>query len=393
MNKIFPLLVTLSFVVSGLACKIPASLSQLEMTSIPGKPTVTFQAVATPTILPDNGTVITTDLHQQEDLLVALYEEVNPGVVSIQTLTEQGGAQGSGFVFDKDGHIVTNFHVVEGASELVINFVSGIKVRGKVIGTDPDSDLAVIKVDVPPENLFPIELGDSDQLKVGQTVIAIGNPYGLSSTMTVGIVSAKGRTLDSLRQSENGRLFSAGDIIQTDASINPGNSGGPLLNINGQIIGINRAIRTAGVTTLGEPITTGIGFAISVNIVKHVVPSLIVNGKYDYPYLGLTAREEVGLLEQETLNLPQNTGAYILEIVAGGPADQAGLRGGSRSTEIPGLEAGGDLIIAIDNRPIRVFGELLSYMMTTKNPGDKIILTVLRDGKQEEIEVTLGKRP
>jgi S1-C subfamily serine protease len=391
MKKKFPWLVTLSLLVSALACIVPANLSQFEIT--PEQPETTFQAIPTPTIELADLPVMVTDLRQQEDVLVALYEQVNPGVISIQVLNEQGGAQGSGFVFDKDGHIITNYHVVEGASELVINFISGIKVRGKVVGTDLDSDLAVIKVDISPEELFPMKLGNSDLLKVGQTVIAIGNPYGLSSTMTTGIVSAKGRTLDSLRLAEGGRPFSAGDIIQTDASINPGNSGGPLLNLNGEVIGINRAIRTAGMTTLGEPITTGIGFAISINIVKRVVPSLIAIGKFDYPYLGLTAREEVGLIEQEILGLPQTTGAYVIEVVSGGPADQAGLRGGSQPTKIEGLETGGDLIIAVDSRPIRVFGELLSYMLTTKNPGDKILITVLRNNKQEDIEVTLGKRP
>jgi 2-alkenal reductase len=391
MKKIFPWLVTLSLLVSALACIVPANLSQFEIT--PEQPVTTFQVISTPTIQHGDIPVMVTDLRQQEDVLVALYEQVNPGVVSIQTFNDQGGAQGSGFVFDTDGHIITNYHVVEGASELIINFISGIKVRGKVVGTDLDSDLAVIKVDISPEELFPMKLGNSDLLRVGQTVIAIGNPYGLSSTMTMGIVSAKGRTLDSLRLAEGGRPFSAGDILQTDASINPGNSGGPLLNLNGEVIGINRAIRTAGMTSLGEPITTGIGFAISINIVKRVVPSLIANGKFDYPYLGLTAREEVGLIEQEILGLPQSTGAYVIEVVSGGPADQAGLRGGSQPTKIEGLKTGGDLIIAVDSRPISVFGELLSYMLTTKNPGDKILITVLRNNKQEDIEVTLGKRP
>jgi len=172
------------------------------------------------------------DLMDREGLLISLYERVNPGVVSIQTLSVTGGGLGSGFVFDKDGHIITNYHVVEDATELEVDFPSGYKTRGSVIGRDIDSDLAVIKVDVPEEFLFPLPLGNSDDLRIGQTVIAIGNPFNLSGTMTLGIVSAKSRTLSSFRQASTGGFFSAGDLIQTDASINPGNSGGPLLNLN-----------------------------------------------------------------------------------------------------------------------------------------------------------------
>lgn len=333
------------------------------------------------------------DLEYQDDLLTRLYEQVNPGVVSIRVLTQAGGGLGSGFVFDKAGHVVTNFHVVEGAQDLEVNFSSGLKVRGKVIGTDIDSDLAVIKIDLPGDELLPLKLGNSDQIKVGQTVIAIGNPFGLSSTMTTGIVSARGRTLDSMRETADGRPFSAGGIIQTDAAINPGNSGGPLINLKGEVIGMNRAIRTTNMTLGGEPTNSGIGFAIPVNIIARVVPVLIEVGSYDYPYLGISSHEEVSLLEQEALGLPQSLGAYVDEVVVGGPADQAGVIGGSSPTQIPGLLAGGDLIIAVDGRPIRVFGELLSYLMENKSPGDLLVLTIIRDNQQKEVTVTLGKRP
>ncbi len=333
------------------------------------------------------------DLEYQDTLLTSLYERINPGVVSIQVLNEMGGGLGSGFVYDKEGHIITNYHVVEGAQDLEVDFPSGLKVRGEVIGTDLDSDLAVIKVDAPSEELFPLELGDSNQIKVGQMVVAIGNPFGLSGTMTTGIVSARDRTLDSLRSTAEGLPFSAGGIIQTDAAINPGNSGGPLLNLQGQVIGLNRAIRTNNLTAVGEPTNSGVGFAVPVNIIKRVVPALIETGSYDYPYLGISSRAEISLFEQEILGLPQATGAYVDAVVEGGPADQAGLRGGSRPTEVEGLLAGGDLIIAADGRPVRVFGDLLSYLMENKSPGDTIVLTILRDNEQKEVTVTLGKRP
>lgn len=336
---------------------------------------------------------ITSPLANSQDALVEIYKRVSPGVVSIRTISMEGSGQGSGFVYDRDGHILTNYHVVKGAEDLEVDFLSGLKVRGKVIASDLDSDLAVVKVDVPAEQLTPLPLGDSDALGIGQTVIAIGNPFGLSGTMTVGIVSAKGRTLDSLRESPDGGVFTAGDIIQTDAAINPGNSGGPLLNLAGEVIGINRAIRTTGTTTEGEPVNSGIGFAISINIVKRVTPALIREGKYDYPYLGLSAMPEIGLLEQEALGLPQATGAYVVRVVPGGPSDKAGLRAGSRSSTANGLLAGGDLIIGVDGREVRVFGDLLSYLMTNKSPGDTIVLTILRDNERKEVTITLGKRP
>ena len=329
----------------------------------------------------------------QSDLLVNLYQRVSPGVVSIQVLLDNGAGEGSGFLYNKDGYIITNEHVVDQATQIYVNFPSGIKVHGSVVANDLDSDLAVIKVDVPADKLFPLTMGDSDQLKVGQTVVAIGNPYRLSGTMTEGIVSAKGRTLESLHQTTDGKAFSAGDVIQTDASINPGNSGGPLLNLNGEVVGINRAIRTSGTLANGDPVNTGIGFAIPINIVKKVVPTLIKNGHYDYPYLGLTAQEELTLPEIELLKLPQTTGAYVVGVVPGGPAARAGLRTGTQKTDIQDLFAGGDLLVGIDGRPVLVFGDLLSYLMTAKSPGDTVKITILRDGKQQNVEVTLDKRP
>ncbi len=333
------------------------------------------------------------DLLDKESLVIDLYERVSPGVVSIQTLTVDGGGLGSGFVYDAEGHIVTNYHVVEGATELEVDFPSGYKVRGKVIATDIDSDLAVVKVNVPDEVLFPLVMGDSDQLKVGQTVIAIGNPFGLSGTVTTGVVSAKGRTLDSFRISSTGGTFSAGDIIQTDAAINPGNSGGPLLNLNGEVIGINRAIRTDSSTATGEPVNSGIGFAISSNIVSRVVPSLIKDGFYNYPYIGISSREDLSLIEREVLGIESMVGAYIITVTPDSPASRAGLIGGDQETSIIGLYSGGDLIIAVDGRQVRVFGDFLSYLMTHKSPGDEIVLTIVRDGQEMDVTLTLDKRP
>lgn len=328
-----------------------------------------------------------------EDLFIRLFEEINPGIVAIQVLTQSSGGLGSGFVIDKEGHILTNYHVIEGFTDLEVDFPSGYKTRGEVVGTDLDSDLAVLKVTAPPEELHPLPLGDSSQLKVGQTVIAIGNPFGLSSSMTTGIISALGRTLDSMHTTPEGATFSAGDIIQTDAAINPGNSGGPLINLNGEVIGVNRAIRTLNFTSQSEPLNSGIGFAIAINIVKRVVPALIADGKYEYPYLGVSSLPNISLLEQEALGLPRSTGAYITEVAHGGPADKAGLRGGFLTTDFPQLLAGGDLIIAIDNHPVSSFSEMLSYLINNTNPGDTVKLTILRDNKELELELTLDKRP
>lgn len=333
------------------------------------------------------------DLQASQDTLINLYNQVNQGVVSIQVLTELGGGLGSGFVIDDQGHIVTNYHVVENVTDLEIGFSSGFKARGELVGTDIDSDLAIIRVDAPPEELHPLPLSDSDQVQVGQTVVAIGNPFGLEGTMTVGIVSGLGRTLRSMRTTADGGAFSAGDIIQTDAAINPGNSGGPLLNLAGEVIGVNQSIRTNTFSDVGEPVNSGIGFAIPINIVKRVAPFLISEGSYDYPLLGITSLNDISLLQQEALDLPRSTGVYITSVTEGGPADRAGLRAGTRNTSIPGLRAGGDLVIAIDGRDVRNFNDLIGYLVANKRPGETVTVTILRDGQEMQFELTLDKRP
>ncbi len=329
----------------------------------------------------------------RQDVLTSLYDQVSPSVVAIQVTTQNGGSLGSGFVYDTQGHIITNYHVVDGAEKVEVDFTSGYKTYGNVIGTDLDSDLAVVKVDAPAEELHPVKMGDSSALRVGQTVVAIGNPFGLNGTMTIGIVSALGRTLDSEHTAPGGSLFTAGDIIQTDAAINPGNSGGPLFNLDGEVIAVNRAIRTTNFTSTGEPVNSGIGFSISVNVVKRVVPVLIAEGKYDYPYLGISSMNDLSLPVIEELGLKSYVGAYVTSVTPGGPADRAGIRAGDKETSILGLKSGGDLIIAIDGKSIRSFDELLAYLISNKSPGDSVVLTVLRGEEQTDITVKLDKRP
>lgn len=342
---------------------------------------------ATPVPIP-SPQVIVVEPAAEEALLVQLYQRISPGVVALRVSSSANdGSLGSGFVYDAQGHIVTNYHVVEGADQIEVDFPSGLKVRGEVVGEDPDSDLAVVKVDVPPEDLVVLELGDSDAVMVGQRVIAIGNPFGLEGTMTIGIISGLGRTLESQHAAPGGGFFSAPDVIQTDAAINPGNSGGPLLNLQGQVVGVNRAIESE------TGVNSGVGFAVAANTVRRVVPHLIAEGQYDSPYLGITSLSRLTLADQELLNLPHSTGVYVTSVSANGPADKAGLRAGTRPTSDPNLRAGGDLIIAIDDTEVREFNDLLSYLINHTEVGQTVTLTVIRDGQTLQLPVTLTSRP
>ncbi len=353
-------------------------------------PTVQPTPIITATAAPALPQAISMDsgLQVQEAVLTALYEQAMPGVVAIRT----ADGLGSGFVYSADGYIVTNNHVVEGADTVEVDFASGHKTYGQVVGRDPHSDIAVVKVDAPAEELHPLPLGDSSQVKVGQLVIAIGNPFGLDGTMTTGIISALGRTLPS-GQATAGGTYSIADIIQTDTALNPGNSGGPLFDLNGEVIGMNSAIRATGYTSTGEAVNSGIGFAISVNLIKRIVPVLIEKGTYIYPYLGIASHDDLTLDVIQELGLKNTTGAYVTNVVSGGPADLAGLRAGSQPTSITNLYAGGDLIIAIDGHSVHVFNDLLSYLYENKLPGDTVLLTVMRGERTLDLTVTLGARP
>ncbi len=312
-------------------------------------------------------------LFVQEEAFVSVYEQVNPAVVNIVV----GSGQGSGFLFDRNGHIVTNNHVVAGGGQIVVNFDNGRQLPATIVGTDPSSDLAVIQVDASTiSDITPVNLADSDALKVGQIVIAIGSPFGLQSSMTTGIISALDRLFPGA-VGPDGTAFQIPDIIQTDAAINPGNSGGPLLNLRGEVIGVNTAIES--------PVrgSSGIGYAVPSNIVSNIVPQIIANGRVETPWLGISG----GLITAEaaaTLGLPANqNGILIGDVIAGSPAANAGLRGGSNP----------DVIIGVDGRQINAFDDLLGYLVQQTVVGQTVELQILRDGQLQTVNVTLLARP
>jgi len=303
--------------------------------------------------------------------------------VNIQVITQQGAGTGSGFLIDDDGHIVTNNHVVANAVQVVVVFYDDYQATAEVVGTDEDSDLAVIRVDDIPEGAHPLSLGDSSQVRAGEWVIAIGSPFGLGSTMTLGIISTKARTIPS-----GVTAFSIPEAIQTDAAINPGNSGGPLINLRGEVIGVNAQIANTGTAA-----NAGVGFAIPVNFVRRVAPALIQQGYYEWPWLGVSGGS-VNLTIQRANDLASQRGAYIDQVVSDGPAASAGLQGSSGSMQVDGVATpvGGDVIIAIDGLDVAGFDALLGQI-ADRNPGDTVQLTVVRDGRQSMIRVTLGTRP
>lgn len=370
-------LVLLLLVGSGLACVVsPGVLTQERAAETPVEEVVT---TANTIVLEDGD-------------LPSLYRAINPGVVAIRALSEDGGGLGTGFVWDREGHIVTNYHVVESATALEVDFPSGFKTRAEILGVDSDTDLAVLELDQLPPELTVLPLGSNANLAVGQTVIAIGNPQGLNGTMTQGIISALGRTLDSMHYAPGGGAFATGNIIQTDAAINPGNSGGPLINLSGEVIGINSAISTTSIDMMGQPVNSGLGFAISIDTAKNVIPDLIEFGYHDSPYVGITVRSEITLFFQEDLELPQSTGVYIIEVAPGSPAEEAGFKGDDSNNPLL-LEGGGDLIISIDGQPVNDFPEFMGYLLTYKKPGDLVEITAFRDGQEVEFDLVLGKRP
>jgi S1-C subfamily serine protease len=304
-------------------------------------------------------------------------------VVLIQVQTLLGGGQGSGFVYNKEGYIITNNHVVEGAQLVEVTFLDGSIETAEIIGADPYSDMAVIKVEVPGSMLNPLKMGVSSKMLVGEQVFALGNPFGLANTMTTGIISATGRRMDA----PGG--FTIVDVIQTDAAINPGNSGGPLLNLYGEVVGMNTAI-------LSETQQfSGIGFAIPSDTIIREVNSLIEKGVYEHPWIGISGYEVTPAIA-EAMNLNEDTrGTLIATISEGGPAEDAGLRGSTKTETIGGVpfQIGGDIIIGADGVPMNTFYELIVYISREKRPGNTITFTIIRDGELLEQDLILGARP
>ncbi len=358
-----------------------------------------------PTILPlpTIATDLSTAISDRDRLLVELYERANPAVVRIEIINRTAAnlpedhpllplrpgvpfSQGSGFLFNDQGYIVTNQHVIENARDLVVNFFDGSTTTAQLIGSDPGSDLAVIKVDELPPNVAPLPLGDSREVRVGQTAIAIGNPFGLQNTLTVGVVSGLGRSLSG-PQTIRG-TFSIPNVIQTDAAINPGNSGGPLLNVRGEVIGVNTAIRS------DDGSFAGVGYAVPSSAVARIVPVLIAEGRYSHPWVGVSMTPIDPLLARE-FELPVNRGVIVVDVQSDSPAARAGLRAGNRQVEYNGfpLTLGGDIITAINDQPVHRSEDLISYLALETSVGDTITLTVVRNGEETQVPVTLAARP
>ncbi len=339
-----------------------------------------------------------------DDIFADIYDQVSPSVVSISVVARRSDTNlfnqdetviggGTGFVLDTDGYIMTNNHVVDGATEIEVSFVDGTLASARIIGLDPDSDLAVIQVDLPEEDLTelqPVTFGDSDALRIGQTVLAIGSPFGQRWTLTSGIISAIDRSIQGLTD------FSIGSVIQTDTAINPGNSGGPLLDLNGHVVGVNSQI----ISRSGS--NAGIGFAIPGNLAQRVARDLIDNGFVDYSYLGISGRD-VFLPLIESFDLPNDTqGVVVAEVVPGGPASRAGLESATypedTDTSNPrAVPETVDIITAIDDEPLSGMSELVGYLAAETEPGQTVTLTVLRlDGESMEemqFDVRLTPRP
>jgi len=357
---------------------------------------VPSQEIGTPDLITSNGhsTIFgdeTSSLTKKNLTLIELFEKSEEGVVKIKVVrigsqgTVQGdiGGVGSGFVYDNLGHIITNAHVVDGADKATVTFLDGSQYNAEIIGKDKFTDIAVIKVSEKPRLLHPLEIGDSSLLQVGEQVAAIGNPFGLSGSMTSGIVSQMGRLLAT---QDTG--FSIPDVIQTDAAINPGNSGGPLLNMKGQVIGINTAIQSK----TGEFI--GIGFAIPSNTISKIVPTLIEEGKYPHPWIGIVG-QDIDPVLAKVLDLKQAKGFLVMTVVDGSPADKAGLKGMSQTQVIDGKEypVDGDIIISVDGKEVRKISDILIHLQREKSVGDEMVLGILRDGDFMDLILKLVERP
>ena len=348
--------------------------------------------------LPAPTTALTVDQEVEalQNQIIQVYEMAAPAVVNITnrgyvndmfmgTVPQEG--TGSGFVYDNEGHILTNYHVIENAEQLLVTLSDGQTYEAKVVGSDSTNDLAVIQIDATKDLPEPLVLGDADSLQVGQFVLAIGNPFGLEQTLTTGVVSALGRVIQS---PEDNRFI--GEAIQTDAAINPGNSGGPLLDLSGQVIGVNSQIISASGTS------SGVGFAVSASTVERVVPQLIANGKYVHPMLGIQLLSltpgNKAALEEAGAGVAVDSGVLVMEVEAGGPAAKAGILGGSSTVRIGNYQVavGGDIIVAINDQKVTDSQDLTVYLETETTVGDTVELTIVRNGEQQVVPVVLGER-
>ena len=356
------------------------------------------QLAPTPTTIPDE---IIAAADAEYLMLANIYARLVPSVVNIEVVLETphdsvmtSTASGSGFIFDHDGHIVTNAHVVDGVRSIAITFSDGFVAEATLVGRDPYSDLAVVRVDVPQERLLPVTIANSDEVRVGQRAVAIGNPFGLASSMTTGVISAIGRQLPSAEMTGGtGVGFQNPSIIQVDAPINPGNSGGPLLNSRGELIGVNTAIRTE------TGVFEGVGFAVPANTVNRVVPDLIDDGQVSYSWMGITSQSNedgfsVAALA-EALALPVQQGVLISNVTGNSPAARAGLRGGTREVVVRDrpICTGGDIIVAVNDTPVRSMDDLVAYLVVNTRPGDTVTLQVVRGADTFDLPVTLDARP
>ena len=349
--------------------------------------------ISPPEIVVSNGHSVSTVgeetpiISRTELSLTEIFEKSEAGVVRVNVVRADEiigvNGVGSGFVFDTRGHVITNQHVVQNSNKLVVTFLDGRSYNAKLIGSDPFTDIAVIKVDAEPSLLQPLLLGDSSNLKVGMGVVAIGNPFGLSGSMTAGIVSALGRLLPS---QDTG--FSIPDVIQTDAAINPGNSGGPLLNMRGEVVGINTAIQSA----TGE--FTGVGFSIPSQTLAKIVPKLISDGEYNHPWVGISGRDIDPDLAQ-VLNLRDARGFLVVTVVEGSPADKAGLQGSTETREVDGVtyQVGGDVVLSVDGQTVRKIDDILIHLQRAKSVGDEMVLEILRNGRTTNFVIVLEERP
>jgi S1-C subfamily serine protease len=328
----------------------------------------------------------TTPSYSTKLSLIEIFENSEAGVVRVNVQRTEDAiiptGVGSGFVFDKKGHVITNAHVVGGATKVVVTFLDGRSYNADVIGVDNFTDIAVIKVNADLALLHPLSLGDSSNLQVGEPIAAIGNPFGLSGSMTSGIVSQLGRLLPS------GAGYSIPDVIQTDAAINPGNSGGPLLNMRGEIVGVNTAIQSA----TGE--FTGVGFAVPSQTVAKIVPSLIQNGEYKHPWIGISGRDIDPDLAK-VLDLNDAVGFLVVTVIPDSPASKAGLHGSENIEEIDGIQytIGGDIILSVDGVEVRKISDILIHLQRAKSVGDDLVLEILRDGRTSNFTIVLGERP